>query len=441
MELQAFKDLLRASGVVGAGGAGFPTYAKLSDKVDTVILNCAECEPLLKLHRGVLEEYTGEVLSALSEILRATGAKRGIVAIKKHYRSTLAAVEAEIGDYPNLSVHTLPSVYPMGDEIILIKEVTGRTVQPGNLPVSVGVTVCNVETVYNVYRALHGQPVTHKFVTVAGEVKKPLTLRVPIGTGLAELVKAAGGATVDEPAYLVGGPMMGRLASARDTVTKTTNALILLPPDHTVVLNKQRNAKIALRRAMSVCCQCRTCTELCSRHTAGYPVTPHMVMRVLSNGGKGDLASLGGSLYCSGCGLCEEYACPQDLSPKALIAEMKAERRRLGQKPRDDFEPAPISPDAAWKKVSVSRLTERLGLAAYDGEAPLQEQFETKTVKLLLSQHIGAPATPTVAVGDRVRCGQTVAKAAEGALSVDLHASLDGVVTAVTSKYIKLKTE
>ena len=430
MELQAFKDLLRASGVVGAGGAGFPTYAKLSDKVDTVILNCAECEPLLKLHRGVLEEYTGEVLSALSEILRATGAKRGIVAIKKHYRSTLAAVEAEIGDYPNLSVHTLPSVYPMGDEIILIKEVTGRTVQPGNLPASVGVTVCNVETVYNVYRALHGQPVTHKFVTVAGEVKKPLTLRVPIGTGLAELVKAAGGATVDEPAYLVGGPMMGRLASAKDTVTKTTNALILLPSDHTVVLNKQRNAKIALRRAMSVCCQCRTCTELCSRHTAGYPVTPHMVMRVLSNGGKGDLASLGGSLYCSGCGLCEAYSCPQGLSPRALIAELKAASRAAGQKPPTGLTAEEEVKDAEFHKVSVSRLMMRLGLKKYNLPAPLSGDLTVRSVRVLTSQHIGAPSIPCVSVGDTVEVGQVIAKAAEG-FSVPQHASIAGKVTYV----------
>ena len=437
MELQALKDLLRASGVVGAGGAGFPTYAKLSEKVDTVILNCAECEPLLKLHRSVLEEYTGEVLSALAEILRATGAERGIVAIKKHYRAALAAVEAEIGDYPNLSVHTLPSVYPMGDELILIKEVTGRTVQPGNLPASVGVMVSNVETVYNVYRALHGQPVTHKFVTVAGEVASPLTLRVPLGTSLSELVKAAGGATVEEPTYLVGGPMMGRLASAKDTVTKTTNALILLPSDHTVVLNKQRNAKIALRRAMSVCCQCRTCTELCSRHTAGYPVTPHMVMRVLANGGKGDLATLGGSLYCSGCGLCEAYSCPQGLSPRALIAELKAATRAAGQKPPAGLVAEEEVKDAEFHKVSVNRLTMRLGLKKYDLPAPLAGDLAPKSVRVLTAQHIGAPAIPSVKEGDTVKAGDLIA-AADGALSVAIHAPIDGRITAVSDKYIKI---
>ena len=150
MQLNELKDLLRDAGVVGAGGAGFPSYAKLSDKVDTIILNCAECEPLLKVHRQVLEEYTAEILSALSDLVAASGAKKGIIAIKAHYESALLALEHEVKDYPSLKIHKLQAVYPAGDEIILIKEVTGKVVDPGKLPLSVGVTVCNVESVYNV---------------------------------------------------------------------------------------------------------------------------------------------------------------------------------------------------------------------------------------------------------------------------------------------------
>ena len=116
MELNELKALLRENGVVGAGGAGFPTYAKLSDKADTVILNCAECEPLLKLHRQALEEYTYEILSAFSEIIASCGAERGIVAVKAHYKETVAALNSEIEGFPNISVCTLGSVYPAGDE-------------------------------------------------------------------------------------------------------------------------------------------------------------------------------------------------------------------------------------------------------------------------------------------------------------------------------------
>lgn len=440
MELKELKDLLREMGVVGAGGAGFPSYAKLTDAADTVILNCAECEPLLKVHRQVLEAYPYEVLSALQKILVATGAKQAIIAIKEHYHSTLKALEAEIGDFPGISIHKLASVYPAGDEIILIREVTGRTVAPGKLPVSVGVTVCNVESVYNIYRAMEGKAVTDKYVTVAGEVKNPMTLRVPLGTKIAELIRAAGGVTCEQAEYISGGPMMGRIITENDVVTKTTNAVLVFPADHSIILNKNRNAKINLRRAMSVCCQCRSCTELCSRHVIGYPVEPHLVMRVLSNGGRGDVEALAGSMFCSSCGLCETYSCPQDLSPRAMIAELKAMAREKGYKPPEGIEVAEVK-DADLKKVSVERLTARLGLKKYDVPAPMGENFKTKTVKLLLSQHLGAPSVPTVKKGDTVKRGDVIALAKEGALGVNLHASIDGKIETVNERYIKIQAK
>ena len=438
MELKELKELLRNGGVVGAGGAGFPTYAKLSDKAETVILNCAECEPLLKLHRQVLEKYAAEILSAFSEIVKATGAKNGIIAIKEHYKDTVEAVQYEIGNYPLLSVSLLKSVYPSGDELILIKDVTGKTVQPGALPISVGVIVCNVETVYNVYKAMEGDPVTEKFVTVAGEVKNPMTLRVPVGTEVSELLKVAGGATTEDPAYIFGGLMMGKVGNKRDPVTKTTNAIIVLPSDHSAVLNKKRNPKISLRRAMSVCCQCHSCTDLCSRHIAGYPVEPHMVMRILSNGGKGDLNIIPGAMFCSGCGLCETYSCPQGLSPRALIDEIKAAARKNGIKP-SPMELLPKDPLSEYRRVSVERLTGRLGVKKYDKPAPITEGFETEKVRILFSQHIGAPAVPCVKVGDTVKKGDPVALPKEEALGVSIHASISGRVTALTERYVEIK--
>lgn len=438
MELNEIKDLLREMGIVGAGGAGFPSYAKLSDKVDTIILNCAECEPLLKVHRQVLKEYTCEILSALEAIVRATGAKRGVITLKSHYKTTLAALESEIANYNDLSICKLRAVYPTGDELILIKEVTGRTVQPGKLPVSVGVTVLNTETVYNIYRAMNGYPVTHKFVTVAGEVAHPITLRVPIGTKISHLISAAGGKTVEDAEYLSGGPMMGRLVSDSDVVTKTTNAIIVLPSDHTVVLNKTRNPATNLRRAMSVCCQCRSCTELCSRHLLGYPVEPHTVMRVLSSGGKGNIDALAGSMFCSGCGLCESYSCPQGLSPKTMIASLKAAARANGTKAPEGLQANTEIPDVDFKKVSVERLIMRLGLKKYNVPAPLGDDFASKSVKIPLLQHIGAPAKAVVAKGDTVKVGDVIAQAADGALSVNIHASIDGVIESVDQKYIKI---
>ena len=231
---------------------------------------------------------------------------------------------------------------------------------------------------------------------------------------------------------------MGRLITPHEPVTKTTNAILVLPSNHTVILNKKRNAAVNLRRTMSVCCQCHSCTDLCSRRVLGYPVEPHAVMRVLSNGGKGGVFKLAGSMFCSGCGLCETYSCPQGLSPRVMIAELKNMARAQGYKPPEDI---PISEvkDAKLKRVSVERLTMRLGLKKYDVPAPICESFDTNTVKILLSQHLGAPAVPVVQQGDTVQKGDLIAQAKEDALSVNIHASISGTVTAVTPRYIKIK--
>ncbi len=442
MKLNELKECIKENGVVGAGGAGFPTYAKLTNTVDTIILNCAECEPLLRVHRQALEIHVSEILYAFREILNATGAKNGIVALKTHYERAISALEAELPQYPEISICKMESVYPAGDEIVLIKRATGRTVPAGELPSSAGVTVCNVETVYNVYNALKGKPVTHKYVTVTGEVVHPITVYAPVGMSVAELVEQAGGVTVDNPVYISGGPMMGKIVAPYEAITKTSNAIIVLPEEHSVVMNKKMNGKINLLRAMSVCCQCRTCTDLCSRHVAGYPVEPHSVMRVLSNGGKGDATCIMGAMFCSGCGICETYACPQGLSPRALIDEIKKQARANGIKPPKGMKTNEHTPFEEYRKVSVERLTVRLGLKKYDIDAPVTAVVEPKSVRLALSQHIGVPASPAVKVGDRVKKGDIIATVEADKLGVNIHASINGTVTDITQKYIKIeKTE
>ena len=188
---------------------------------------------------------------------------------------------------------------------------------------------------------------------------------------------------------------------------------------------------------MSVCCQCRSCTDLCSRNVIGYPVEPHAVMRLYSNGGAGDISVLLGSMYCSGCGLCETYSCPQGLSPRAIIAEMKDGARKNGIKPPQGLKPQAVK-DADLKKVSVERLTARLGLKKYDVAAPMVEEFDTRTVKIMMAQSIGAPAVACVSEGDTVKVGDVIGKVKDGALGADVHASIDGKVTTVNEKYIKI---
>ena len=437
MNITNLQDILRQNGVVGAGGAGFPTYMKLTDKAEVILLNCAECEPLLKLHRQLLERYTNEILKAFHLIAQTLGAREAIVGVKKSYTGTVKALQAYIGQFPEMKLHLLEQAYPMGDEVVLIYEATGRVVRPGGLPIEQGVAVFNVETVYNVMRAVEkGMPVTDKYVSVVGEVAKPVTLKIPIGCSIAEAVEKAGGLTVKDPAYLIGGPMMGRLGSASEPVTKTTNAVLVLPKDHPAVRRRDRSSSIDLKRAASICCQCSTCTDLCPRNLLGHPIDPARFMRAAANQDFSDLTPYINASFCSSCGVCELYSCPQSLSPRSLLADMKLGLRKAGVKPPQGVQAADVKQGREGRRVPEERLKARLGLSGYDVPAPLDEgDFQTASVRILLGQHIGAPARPLVSPGDHVSKGAVIAEPAAG-LSVAIHASINGMVTEVTPQYV-----
>lgn len=327
----------------------------------------------------------------------------------------------------------------MGDEVVLIYEATGRVVRPGGLPIESGVAVFNVETVYNVYQAVwEGKPVTEKYVSVVGEVTNPITVRVPIGTRIRDVVKMAGEVTTDNPVYLLGGPMMGNFGKDYQPVTKTTNAIIVLPKEHTLVYRKTNRFKTAVARAASSCCQCQTCTDLCPRFALGYPIQPHLFMRAAANQDFQNLDPFLDTMFCSACGLCELFSCPQGLSPRTMINEYKNGLRKAGIKP-PVVEAAPVKESREYRRAWEGRLLARLGLGIYDKPATLDDSSrETKQVKIFLSQHIGAPTTAVVKVGDTVKIGDVVGKAADG-LSVNIHASMSGVVKEVTKDYIIIK--
>ncbi|MDE7015829.1 MAG: SLBB domain-containing protein, partial [Kineothrix sp.] len=229
MSIEELGGILRQSGIVGAGGAGFPTYAKLDKRADTIIMNCAECEPLLKLHRQLLEQNAYEIVKTFHIIAKCVGAKEAVIGIKKAYKKTIDALNNCIGEYPEIRLGLLDEVYPAGDEVVLIYEVLGRVVPPGGLPIGSGVAVFNVETVYNIYRALSlGRPVEDKLISIVGEVEHPVTVRMPLGCTIEEAVRQAGEITVKNPVYFIGGPMMGFEGNGGQPVTKTTNAVLVL---------------------------------------------------------------------------------------------------------------------------------------------------------------------------------------------------------------------
>lgn len=441
MDMKELSNILQQNGIVGAGGAGFPTYAKLNENAETLILNCAECEPLLRLHRQLLEKYAQEIVETFHLIGQAVGAKELVIGIKKAYTKTIDALNGVIGAYPEVRLGLLDEVYPAGDEVVLIYEVTKKVVRPGGLPIEQGVAVFNVETVYNAYRAINqSTPVVDKLVSVVAEVDHPVTVRVPIGTTIEDTVKLAGGITTKNPVYFIGGPMMGFIGSGSLPVTKTTNAVLVLPEEHLIIQKKRKKTSIDLKRAAACCCQCSMCTDLCPRNRLGHPIQPHLFMRAATCKDVQEPNIFVNTMFCSSCGLCEMYSCMQGLSPRTLMAEYKAGLRANGLRP-PQVEAKPVGPEREYRKVPMKRLMARLDLTKYNKEAPLDESVvPVSKVKIMLSQHIGAPAAAIVKQGDKVTKGQMIAEPAKG-LSVGIHASIDGVVSEVTDKYVIIETQ
>ena len=441
MNITELSKIMKDAGIVGAGGAGFPSFAKLNEKADTIILNCAECEPLLKLHRQVMAKYANEILFALHEVAVAVGANDIIIAIKPNYKKAIQALNEVLPSYSdkNARIGLLPPVYPSGDEVVTIYETTGRVVPPGKLPIEVGCIVYNVETMLNTYYAItENRPVTHKYCTVTGAVKNPITLRLPLGMTVKEAIEKAGGTTIDDYEIVSGGPMTGRICSEFDVITKTSNAYIVLPPNHYVIQRKKIKSQVSVNRAMSACCHCGTCTSLCSRHLLGYPIDPSKFMTALSAGATGNVTPYLNTFFCSACGLCEMYSCFQGLSPQTLISACKGGLRQNGvSAPQAELKS--VDPIRGQKLVSHQRLTARLGLTRYNQDAPLDEtEQSTKSVRIMLSQHIGAPAQPIVSKGDKVEKDQPIAQPAEGKLGVYIHTPFAGTVSEVTDKFIKV---
>src|SRR4030042_2684779 len=180
-------DVAREAGIVGAGGAGFPTYVKLQSNVDTLIVNAAECEPLLRVDQQLLERECERIISAADAARRTVGARDLLVGIKAKYKNALASLEELLGKY-EFKVFKLDDYYPAGDEVVLIYDVLGRIVPAGGIPREVGVLVMNVESLLNISNAIDGIPVLDKYLTLTGQVIEPVTLKVPIGVLLEDLL-------------------------------------------------------------------------------------------------------------------------------------------------------------------------------------------------------------------------------------------------------------
>jgi Na+-translocating ferredoxin:NAD+ oxidoreductase RnfC subunit len=394
-----------------------------------LIVNAAECEPLLKSDQYAMRSHPEKLVAAACEAAELTGAARVVFALKRTYeKERLKLGDAIAATKSPVELFLMRPVYPAGDEQVVIREVTGLTVPPGGIPLQVGCVVISVSTTLALADAMDGAPFTSRYVTVAGEVKSPQIFRVPIGTPVSGLISAAGGATKDDVRIVMGGPMMGKLI-AKDmekhaVIRKTDGGVLLLPGDHPLVLRSELSIDTMSKRARSVCIQCQSCTDSCPRHLLGHQLSPHKIMRSIAYGhlGANDSSQ---ALLCSECGLCEVFACQMGLSPRRINAHLKTQPsdKRL-------VELADIDPFIRnGRQIDAHRVAYRAGIANYDFGVPESSvTLHPETVSIPLKQHIGSPCEPLVKEGDSVIVGQIIGTVPEGALGAPIHASVDGVV-------------
>ena len=429
-------ELIFNAGVVGAGGAGFPTHVKAKSNVEYVLANGAECEPLIHKDFELMVNFPGEIVDGMKNMIQSSSAIKGYFGIKEKNSKAIESISRKLAN-TNIEISLLGDFYPSGDEYELVYHATKRLIPPHGIPLQVGCLVNNVETLFNINNAMEGKPVTKKFVSVAGLVNIPSSFFVPIGTSFRELIEIAGGTKVKDFGIFVSGIMMGQLTfDVNDVVKKTTAGIIILPIDHYLINRTNRNIQSKNRIGKSACDQCSYCTEFCPRYLLGYDVQPHKVMRSLAFTQSGSNYWNQYADLCCSCGLCSLYACLEDLYPREACDQSKAEMRKNNFK-YEQIKELKVHPIKEGRRVPLKQLMKRLDISKYDAKTPFREiNKEISEVKILLKQHAGNSSTPIVNKFDKVTEGQLIAEVEPDKLGARIHSSIDGIVKEFNKDFI-----
>lgn len=312
---------VKEAGIVGMGGAAFPTYVKLTpqkDKpIDLVIINGCECEPYLTRDYRLMIEFPDELISGIKLIMKAVNVNKCFIGIDDNKPEAIKILAEKVKGEKEIEVIPLKTKYPQGAEKMLIKSITGMEVPPGKLPLDVGVVVQNVATAIAIHNAVvNGMPLTTAALTVSGlGIRKPKNLIVPIGTPIQDVINFCGGTTEDAVKIIVGGPMMGVAQyDLRAPVTKATSGILVLTNKE--VINREGNS----------CLKCGKCVQVCP-----LKLMPTLLARYTQLKRYED-AEAGGITVCMECGTCA-FTCPANIPlvqwikvGKKKVLEMQKER-------------------------------------------------------------------------------------------------------------------
>lgn len=307
---------IQEAGIVGLGGATFPTHVKLVPpkgmKADVLLINGVECEPYLTSDHRLMLEKTDEILVGTQLLMKALNVTKAVVGIENNKPDAIQLLTEKTKKYDGISVQALQVKYPQGGEKQLIKAVTGKEVPSGGLPIAVGAVVSNVGTAYAVYEAIQkNKPLFERVVTITGKgVANPSNFKVRVGTATSELIEAAGGLPEDTGKIISGGPMMGRAIASLDVpVTKGTSGILLM---------KTEEAK---RNEPLTCIRCSRCVSVCPMGLEPY------LLKTLSEKQIFDRAEKDRVMDCIECGSCS-YTCPSNLP---LLDYIRFGKGKVGQ--------------------------------------------------------------------------------------------------------------
>lgn len=312
LSVEELKGLILEAGIVGMGGAAFPTHVKLSPpkdkKIDVVILNGAECEPYLTADHRLMVENPGDVVDGLKVIMKVLGVERGYIAIEDNKPDAVRAISDAVKSVPGAKVVPLKTKYPQGAEKQLIYAVTGRQVPSGGLPMDVGVVVNNVGTAAAIARAIKtGMPLIERIVTVTGGgVAQPKNLLVRIGTTFKDVIDACGGLAGQPAKVISGGPMMGIAQYTLDVpVIKGTSGILVLT---------RREAEMP---EPGPCIRCGRCVEACPMRLMPLLISAYALK------GNYDSSEKLHAMDCIECGCCS-YICP---ARRPLVQSIRTAKR------------------------------------------------------------------------------------------------------------------
>ena len=297
---EEFLDIIEKAGIIGMGGAGFPTHMKYkTDKnIELLIVNAVECEPYITADYSIMNEKCNELLEGINNIIRINKINNAILAIKKTNVEVIKKFKEIIDKYPKIELRIVRDIYPMGWERTLIKEVTKK--EYDILPIELGIVVNNISTIFAINNALkHDIPLVERIITITGEnVKNPGNVMVKIGTSVNEILKFMGG-ILDDSVLISGGPMMGVEINKTDYIKPQMNCILVLPkPKEENIIN---------------CLRCGKCVSACPANLA--PV----IIKECSN--KEELIKLQVN-KCISCGLCS-YICPSRIDLRNIVNEKK----------------------------------------------------------------------------------------------------------------------